>query len=182
VPLNVFGRHNLQNLEAARLALSALNIGPDTFYEGIASFAGTAKRLERIETLSGRIVYRDFAHAPSKVAASVHAVVERHAGENVAAILELHTFSSLSPAFVPHYCNTMAAAAIRAIVYDPETAARKAEHPLDDAQIREAFKDDSLTVLTSLEALRQFLAELSSDTVLLLMSSGNLMGLNVAEL
>ena len=182
VPLHIFGRHNLQNLEAARLALQALHMGSTTFYAGIATFTGTAKRLERIQTASGLILYRDFAHAPSKVAASVQAVVAQHPGQTVVAVLELHTFSSLSPTFVPLYRHTMAPAPLRAIVYDPETAARKAETPLDEAQIRAAFGDEDLVVLTSQEALRQYLAELATDVVVLLMSSGNLMGVDVAAL
>jgi len=180
--LKVFGKHNLQNMEAARTLANELGVDDNGFYAAMATFEGTAKRLETVQTKSGRTIYRDFAHAPSKVLASVAAVAEKHAGDPIAALFELHTFSSLKPDFIQLYKHSLNAIPIRAVLYDPEAAARKSDQPLSATTIQHAFQEDALSVLTTAEDARQWLAELPTDTVVLIMSSGNLMGLDINSL
>ena len=102
----IFGKHNMQNMEAARLVCNALNIENDVFYSAMESFKGAAKRLEILYKNDSGIVFRDFAHAPSKVQATVDAVKEQYPERKLIACLELHTFSSLNKTFIAHYKNT----------------------------------------------------------------------------
>ena len=108
IPLKIFGKHNLLNLEGARLICNQLGILDENFYEAMMSFSGASKRLEKVKRNDDVILYRDFAHAPSKVKASVEAFAEQFPAMNKVGFLELHTYSSLNPAFLPQYKNTLA--------------------------------------------------------------------------
>ena len=107
VPLKVFGRHNLLNLTAARLVCNALGISDEQFYEAIQTFAGASKRLELVKKTADCAVYKDFAHAPSKLRATISAMKEQYPARRLVACMELHTFSSLTAEFLKQYAGTM---------------------------------------------------------------------------
>ena len=107
IPLSVFGKHNLLNMEGAKLICQQLGIMEEEFYEAIMSFKGASKRLEKVERKDGGILYKDFAHAPSKVKATVAAFKEQFKQEKTYGFLELHTYSSLNPIFLEQYKGAM---------------------------------------------------------------------------
>ena len=74
MPLEIFGDHNLQNLAGAKWVCQHMGIDEEDFYEAIASFKGASKRLEKIAESSETVIYKDFAHSPSKVKATTEAV------------------------------------------------------------------------------------------------------------
>ena len=86
-------------MEGAKLICQQLGIMEEEFYEAIMSFKGASKRLEKVERKDGGILYKDFAHAPSKVKATVAAFKEQFKQEKTYGFLELHTYSSLNPIF-----------------------------------------------------------------------------------
>src|SRR5690606_15573772 len=90
IPLEIFGRHNLNNLEGARLICNQLGIMDEDFYEAIQSFKGASKRLELIKRTPEFVAYKDFAHAPSKVISTTNAVKEQFPNKRLMACLELH--------------------------------------------------------------------------------------------
>jgi len=183
VKLRVFGAHNIANMNAARLVCEQLGINEDDFAKSIASFSGAARRLEDLYVGENQAVYNDFAHAPSKVMASVKAVAELHADRNLVAVMELHTYSSLNKDFVPQYKGSLDAAEQAVVYYDPHTLKIKKLPALDEDFISKSFAHDNLMVFTDAEKLRSFLKEenwLNKD--LLLMSSGKLGGLDKTEI
>ncbi len=170
----IFGKHNMQNMEAARLVCNAINIANDVFYSAMESFKGAAKRLEIIYKNESAIVFRDFAHAPSKVQATIDAVKEQYPDKTLVACLELHTFSSLNKAFISHYKNTMNKADVRIVYYNPHTVELKKLPELMPDEVKHFFNDDSLHVINNSAQLAELLKMLKSvNTNFLLMSSGN---------
>lgn len=183
VPLQIFGKHNLQNLEGARTLAHLLGIVPADFYAAISDFEGAARRLEKWDSPAGTRIYRDFAHAPSKVKATVQAVLEHHPGEPVLALLELHTFSSLKPEFLPQYQRSMDGPEAAVLFYEPEVVERKKQRLLSDDELRHAFGRQDLKVIHTPEELAGFLeAESARYPVRLLMSSGSFGNLSKAAL
>ncbi|MEO6131483.1 MAG: Mur ligase family protein, partial [Saprospiraceae bacterium] len=91
-PLKVFGIHNMQNIGATYEVVRKLGLSEEEFFKGIQTFGGANKRLELLYTGKQLISYLDFAHAPSKVKATVNAVREKHPEAYIIACLELHTF------------------------------------------------------------------------------------------
>ncbi|MBQ7279293.1 MAG: peptidoglycan synthetase [Bacteroidales bacterium] len=179
VPLRVFGRHNLLNLTAARLACAELGVSEASFYEAISSFAGATKRLELVKTFGTTAVYKDFAHAPSKLRATIAAMREQYPCRRLVACMELHTFSSLNASFLAQYCGTMDKADVPMVYYSQHALQLKHLPDLDPQQVKAAFANDNVRVYTSSQ---QMVADLRSmtwdDTNLLMMSSGNFDGID----
>ncbi len=183
IPVRVFGRHNMSNLEGARLVCRELGLPEEDFYRAIPAFTGAARRLEKLGEGPDTAVYLDFAHAPSKVKATTEALSAQYPDRALTACLELHTFSSLNPAFLPQYRGSMAAAGEALVYFSPATVAHKKLPPLTPARVREAFDRKDLEVFTEVETLREHLGGRSwKGRNLLMMSSGHFGGLDVKEL
>lgn len=181
--LHVFGRHNLQNINAAKLVCNQLGITDIEFYKAISTFKGAAKRLQVLKSAPGCTVYLDFAHAPSKVKATVAALREQYPGRKLVACLELHTFSSLNSQFLGQYKDTLSSADKAAVFYSPDTLKNKQLPDISPNQVKEAFGCPAPEVFTqSLDFVRFLKANHYEDTNLLLMSSGNFRGIDIAAL
>jgi UDP-N-acetylmuramate: L-alanyl-gamma-D-glutamyl-meso-diaminopimelate ligase len=180
-PLEIFGNHNLQNLKAAQLATQTIGLSTKDFYRSIQSFTGASKRLQTLVQAENIISYLDFAHAPSKVKATVNAVREKHADAYIIACLELHTFSSLNPAFLPQYKDALAEADIKIVYYSPHTLEIKKLPDLSAGQLADFFNEPGLRIATTGDELEQLVLEAKTDvpTVLLWMSSGRFDGLDL---
>lgn len=180
LPIEVFGKHNLNNLAGAKWICQQMGIDEDDFYQAISTFKGASKRLEKLGESKSSVVFKDFAHSPSKVEATTKAVKEQFPAKKLVACLELHTYSSLNEAFLSHYQETLDVADVSAVFYSPESVAIKKLAPLSAEQIRTAFKNDKLQVFTDPGEFEQFLYQQEIDnTVFLLMSSGNYGGLDL---
>ncbi len=183
MPLEVFGRHNLSNLAGAKWICQQMGVDEADFYEAIASFRGASKRLELLGSGAGAAIYKDFAHSPSKVAATTRAVREQYPGRRLVACLELHTYSSLNADFLEGYRGSLDAADTALVFYIPESLQIKGLQPLAPDDIRAAFGREGLEVFTQTAALQEYLRQCPlDDTVLLLMSSGNYGGLDLDAL
>lgn len=183
VPLKIFGRHNLTNLNAARLACAAVGVRDEDFYKAIATFQGASKRLELVAQNDHCAVYKDFAHSPSKLKATVSAVREQFPDRHLVACMELHTFSSLTEQFLTQYQGAMTGADTAIVYYSPEAVALKKLPPLSEEGIFKAFGRDDLKVLNDSAVLEDMLLNINTDnTVFLLMSSGDFNGMDIAEL
>jgi UDP-N-acetylmuramate: L-alanyl-gamma-D-glutamyl-meso-diaminopimelate ligase len=182
-PIKLFGNHNFQNLSGAKEILKKIGITPEQFLEAIASFKGAAGRLEKIAENNTTVVYKDYAHSPSKVKATVKALKEAFPTRELVACLELHTYSSLNKGFLPQYKDSLKAAHTLAIYINPETSKAKAQEVLSEAEIRSAFGAASIQVFTESTKLETFLLLQSwKNKNLLIMSSGNLGDLNIQTL
>lgn len=183
VPLQVFGRHNLMNLEGARHVCHQLGIGDAAFYTAISTFRGAAKRLEKLAEHGRKVVFKDFAHSPSKLKATVEAVREQYPERRLVACMELHTFSSLSAEFLDQYAGSMDGADAAIVFYDPHAVQLKRLPAIPPERIHQAFGRKDLRVLTDpiavMGAVRDDMQEAS---VLLMMSSGNFGGIDLQAL
>jgi UDP-N-acetylmuramate: L-alanyl-gamma-D-glutamyl-meso-diaminopimelate ligase len=183
LPLEIFGKHNLQNLAGAKWMCQHMGIDEDDFYEAIASFKGASKRLEKIAENESTVIFKDFAHSPSKVKATTTAVKNQYSKRTVLACLELHTYSSLNAEFLSAYKGTLDNADIAVVFYSPDAVKIKQLDAVTEQQIAHAFERDDLIIYTNPQAFKEFLFEHNlQDTALLLMSSGNYGGLNFEAL
>ena len=183
MPIMIFGEHNLQNLAGAKWICQHMGIDEEDFYEAIASFKGASKRLEKIVETARTVVYKDFAHSPSKVMATTQAVKQQYPKRHVIACLELHTYSSLNSEFLLEYKSALDAADEAVVFFSPEAVENKRLNPISKEQIFNSFSRKDLTVFTHPEEFKSFLEGQSYDNkVLLLMSSGNYGGLDFDEI
>ena len=181
--LKVFGEHNLLNLHAAYLVAKELGVETAEFLRGMASFSGAARRLELLATSGSMNIYRDFAHAPSKVKATIGAVKTQFPNRRLIAVLELHTYSSLNEQFLSEYKGSLDPADEAVVFYSRHALELKRLPPLPEERVKEEFGKPGLAVIQDREELRAWLMRESFKNVnLLLMSSGNYDGLDVTAL
>lgn len=181
-PVHLFGRHNLQNISGALEVCRQLNISDKQFYTAISSFAGTAKRLQKIRENTHTTVFLDFAHSPSKLKATVDAVKNQFPGRQLVACMELHTFSSLNEDFLPLYKNSMDNAHVAYVYFNKHTIEHKKLKEITVEQVKEAFGNENIEVFTNSEELQNKLLQTNWENKnLLMMSSGNFSGINFME-
>ena len=182
LPIEVFGKHNLNNLAGAKWICQHMGIDETDFYEAIATFKGASKRLEKIAESKNSVAFKDFAHSPSKVEATTKAVKEQYANRTVVACLELHTYSSLNAEFLKEYKGALDAADVAVVFYSPHAVEIKKLKEVSHEQIATAFERDDLIIYTNPDDFKNFLFSQNFDNkALLLMSSGNYGGLNFDE-
>ena len=181
-PLMVFGHHNLLNLTAARLACRQVGVTDEQFDEAISTFEGASKRLELVKKSDSCAVYKDFAHAPSKLRATIHAMREQYPDRRLVACMELHTFSSLTQEFLQQYAHSMDEADVRYVYFSLHALQLKKLPPLDPEEVKKAFGGnvevftDSTAMVVKVKAIEW------KNANLLMMSSGNFDGIDFAQL
>lgn len=183
VAMQVFGKHNMQNLQAAMLACHCIGVAPDDFYREISTFTGASNRLEKICETEDSVAYKDFAHSPSKLKATINAVRERYPDKKLVAAMELHTFSSLMADFLPQYKGCMAEADVAYVYFNPKVIEHKRLTPITAEEVRAAFGTENVEVFTESLALQKAIKEAvtGKGVALLMMSSGTFDGVNVKE-
>ena len=186
VEMQVFGRHNMQNLQAAMLACHCIGVAPDDFYREISTFTGASNRLEKIAETADSVAFKDFAHSPSKLKATINAVREKYPEKKLVACMELHTFSSLMADFLPQYKGCMSEADVAYVYFNPKVIEHKKLTPITKNDVRDAFGTKNVEVFTESEALkeaisRQLSAISRQGVALLMMSSGTFDGIDVKE-
>lgn len=182
IPLKVFGNHNLQNMMGAKLMLNQIGVTDSDFYGAIKSFKGAAKRLELIAENETCTAYKDFAHSPSKLKATVAAVKEQFPKRKLIACMELHTFSSLKKDFLPQYKECMAEADEAFVYFSPDVVKHKRLEPISAELVKEAFGTNNVTVFTDSDAIVAAIKAQEWDYAnLLLMSSGNFHGVDLNQ-
>lgn len=183
VPVKIFGEHNMQNLSAAREVCSAIGVSDDDFYNSIMSFEGTSRRLQKLKETGNSLVYLDFAHSPSKVKATVEAVVSRYPGREVIVCLELHTYSSLSADFLPLYKGTLAQATMAFVYFNPHAIELKKLKHLSKKVVRDAFGGENIRVYDDSGEMFSFIKSQNYPCpVYLFMSSGDFDGFDINTL
>lgn len=183
IEIKVFGKHNMENIAAAKSVCSFLGVTNTQFYKAITTFSGAAKRMQRLSSNDTVDVFVDFAHAPSKVKATVKALKEAYPDRKLMACLELHTFSSLSKAFLDEYNGALNDSDFPVIFYAPHTIELKKLPPLDSNFVKQKFGNTNIKVFNNPKDLHQYILKhpwYSSN--LLFMSSGNFAGLDLGEI
>lgn len=183
VPIRLFGYHNMQNISAALQVCKRIGVVEKDFYEAVKSFTGASKRLESIGKNEHTAVFKDFAHAPSKLQATTRAVKQQFPERTLVACMELHTYSSLNKNFIGQYQDALQDADIGIVYYNPEVSKHKKLEMLTDEDVKQAFNQPDLMVFNNNEQLLSYLRGIDwKDKNLLMMSSGTFGGVNLDAL
>ncbi len=189
VKVSVFGRHNLLNMQAAIDVCMTLGVPEKNCYDAIASFGGAARRLEKVKEEKNLLVYRDFAHAPSKLRATLNAVREAYPAHHLVACFELHTFSSLNEQFLSEYAHSMDAADDAIVYFSHHALDLKGLPHLDTDTVKKYFARNDIHITDEKQQLEEMVKKIVSDKTkansseerpvfLLLMSSGTFDGID----
>lgn len=178
--MKIFGKHNMENLQAAALACQEIGVASDDFYKALSSFTGASNRLELIDEYEENVAYKDFAHSPSKLRATVNAVREHYPHKTLVAAMELHTFSSLMADFLPQYDRCMESADVALVYFNPKVIEHKKLSPISPEAVRNAFGTENVEVFTDSFLLQERLKQMTyTNNVLLMMTSGTFDGIDI---
>ncbi|MBQ6754168.1 MAG: Mur ligase family protein [Bacteroidales bacterium] len=178
--IQVFGKHNLMNMYAAMLATEKVGISNEDFLVSMQSFKGASKRLELVKKTDSVSVYKDFAHSPSKLKATIEAVKDWFPNRKLVACMELHTFSSLTSEFLQQYKGTMDKADVSMVYYNKHAIELKRLPDLNKQDVYEAFNKQDLKVYTDVKDMLTDLHKIEmKDVCILMMSSGNFDGIDL---
>lgn len=180
--LQIFGQHNLQNLMGAMNVGREMGIEPHDFLTAIKTFTGAGKRLQKVKEKNDFVMFKDFAHSPSKLKATTKAVKEQYADRTVVACMELHTFSSLKKEFLPHYKDAMKMADHAVVYYSPEVVKHKNLEPITPELVSKGFGGNVHVMNETSEVLNFIRSRKWKNSVLLMMSSGNFDGIDYDQL
>jgi UDP-N-acetylmuramate: L-alanyl-gamma-D-glutamyl-meso-diaminopimelate ligase len=179
MPIEVFGKHNLNNLVGAKWICQQMGVDEADFFEAISTFKGASKRLEKIAEANNKVAFKDFAHSPSKVKATTQAVKEQYPERKLLACLELHTYSSLNAGFLEEYQGALDAADEAIVFYSPDAVKIKGLDEVTAEQIFQSFQRQDIQIFTDARSFQDYLfAQDFENSTLLLMSSGNYGGLD----
>lgn len=182
-PIKIFGSHNYQNIAGAKEVLKRIGVTDEQFFQAIQTFEGASGRLEVTKENGLTTIYKDFAHAPSKVKATVKAVKEIHPSRDLFACVELHTFSSLNKKFLPQYKDSLKNAQIPVVYFNPDKVKAKKLEPITESDIKSAFANQNIHVFDNSDNLQKFILEQNwKNKNLLMMSSGNFGGIDIGKL
>jgi UDP-N-acetylmuramate: L-alanyl-gamma-D-glutamyl-meso-diaminopimelate ligase len=180
VALDVFGKHNLMNMAAALNVCEQLDISKDEFIHAIKSFKGAARRLEKIGENTKIKVYKDFAHSPSKVKATIKSINEQFTNTKTIALLELHTFSSLNANFLEEYNGAMDGVSEAIVYFNPKVIAHKKLSEISIDQVKQSFQREDLQIFIDTDAIKSLvLKQFHEAHVIVFMTSGNFDGLDL---
>lgn len=178
--IQVFGKHNLMNMYAAMLAVEKIGINNEDFLESMQTFKGASKRLELVKKTDNVSVFKDFAHSPSKLKATIEAVKDWFPNRKLVACMELHTFSSLTSEFLKQYKGTMDKADVSMVYYNKHAIELKRLPDLNKEEVFKAFAKEDLKVYTDVKDMLADLKKIEmKDTCILMMSSGNFDGIDL---
>ncbi len=90
VELKVPGRHNVLNALAAAAAGLLFGVSFEAVARGLAAFSGTGRRFEPVGRYKGALVFDDYAHHPTELAATLRAA--RGLGRRVRAVFQPHRY------------------------------------------------------------------------------------------
>jgi UDP-N-acetylmuramate: L-alanyl-gamma-D-glutamyl-meso-diaminopimelate ligase len=181
-PLLIFGPHNLQNLMGAMNLAASIGITNSDFLLAMADFTGAGKRLQKVIERPDFVLFKDFAHSPSKLKATTAAVKHQYPHRKVVACMELHTFSSLKKEFLPHYENAMIAADEALVYFNPEVVHHKKLEPISIQQVSDGFGGGVDVKNKTADVLSFIRSQKWNNAVLLMMSSGNFDGIDYDQL
>jgi UDP-N-acetylmuramate: L-alanyl-gamma-D-glutamyl-meso-diaminopimelate ligase len=181
-PLQIFGDHNLQNLMGAMLVSEQMGINTHDFLTAMSDFTGAGKRLQKVVDNGSFVMFKDFAHSPSKLKATTAAVKQQYSSKKLIACMELHTFSSLKKEFLPHYQDAMRAADFSLVYFNPQVVAHKKLELLSKEEVLQGFGGGVFVANETQEVLDFISSKIQEDCVLLMMSSGNFDGINFETL
>ena len=174
LPLEIFGRHNLSNLMGAKWICQQMGVDEDDFFQAISCFKGASNRLEKVYSKNNSFIFKDFAHSPSKVEATVNAIKDQFDKHKIIACFELHTFSSLNSNFLNEYKDTLNNADIPIVYFSKKTLESKKMNNIEFSDIVKAFNNNGLIVFDDSSKFKDYLNSLNfKNSVLLMMSSGN---------
>jgi len=176
---SLLGEHNIENIVGVGAYLLERGLVADeALARAVASFAGIRRRLDRLTARSRVPVIEGFGSSYEKARSAIEAMLLHYPGRPLVVVFEPHAFSWRSRDALAWY-DTVFAGAARVLMAPPPTHGAETHHQSSHGEIlaRTAAAGVAVEGVTSADDAIQALSGLTGDEVVLLLSSGPLLGL-----
>jgi UDP-N-acetylmuramate: L-alanyl-gamma-D-glutamyl-meso-diaminopimelate ligase len=176
---SLLGEHNIENIVGvAAYLLERGLVGEAALARAVASFAGIRRRLDRLTARSAVPLIEGFGSSYEKARSAIEAMLLHYPERPLVVVFEPHTFSWRSRDALAWY-DTVFQGVARVLMVPPPTHGADSHHQSTHAEIlaRTAATGVPVQGVTTAEAAIGALSTLRGDEVVLLLSSGPLLGL-----
>ncbi len=92
--MRVMGDHNALNALGALIVCLEVGVSLEKIRDGLSTFRGTKRRQEfKGKMKNGADVYDDYAHHPTEIKKTLHALRQRYTKEEIVCVFQPHTFT-----------------------------------------------------------------------------------------
>lgn len=175
----LLGAHNVENVVGvAAYLLERGLISEAALVAGLASFAGIRRRLDRLTAASRIPVIEGFGSSYEKAHSAIGAMRLHYPERPLIVVFEPHTFSWRSRDALPWY-DTVFEGASRVLICPPPVHGAGSHHQSTHEEILARTRAAGVPVegVADAQAAMDALSHLKGDEVVLLLSSGPLLGL-----
>lgn len=176
----LLGSHNVQNIVGvAALLLTRELVTPEELGTAIEAFSGVRRRLNKITTSSKVPAYEGFGSSYEKARAAIEAIKLHYPNKKQVVLFEPHTFSWRNRDALEWY-DTVFKDVAEVLVFEPATQGAETHKQLTQQEIVERTIASGVPTqgVHDEESVRDALkSALSNDSVLLVLTSGNLHGI-----
>jgi UDP-N-acetylmuramate: L-alanyl-gamma-D-glutamyl-meso-diaminopimelate ligase len=181
IPLatTLLGEHNIENIVGVGAYLLERGLVTEAqFAAAIGSFQGIRRRLDRLTKASRVPIVEGFGSSYEKARSAIEAMRLHYPTRPLTVVFEPHTFSWRNREALPWY-DTVFAGAAKVLVIPPPThgAATHEQSSFEEILARTAATGVTVEGVRTAEEATAALSRLSGDEVVLLLSSGPLLGL-----
>tara|TARA_Y100000310_G_scaffold344721_1_gene459026 strand:+ start:1901 stop:3199 length:1299 start_codon:yes stop_codon:yes gene_type:complete len=176
IDLKVLGSFNIQNAKAAATVGYFLQVDKDDIFGGLESFNGTWRRQEyKGKTKKGALIYDDYAHHPTEVAATIRAFKKEYPKKVIIAVFQPHLYSRTKQ-FLSDFVTALSIA--DRILLLPIYAAREKDNNDINSKMLEtaiAKVNEKVESFSSLDCIKEHLEEYANENdIILLMGAGDI--------
>jgi UDP-N-acetylmuramate: L-alanyl-gamma-D-glutamyl-meso-diaminopimelate ligase len=175
----LLGAHNIENIVGVSAYLLERGlVGETALQASVASFAGIRRRLDRLTTRSAVPVIEGFGSSYEKARSAIEALLLHYPHRPLTVVFEPHTFSWRSADALAWY-DTVFQGAARVLIAPPPTHGAASHHQssFEDIVARTAAAGIPVEGVRTADEVIGALSGLDGDEVVLLLSSGPLLGL-----
>jgi UDP-N-acetylmuramate: L-alanyl-gamma-D-glutamyl-meso-diaminopimelate ligase len=175
----LLGEHNIENIVGvAAYLLERGLVSEEALARAVATFAGIRRRLDRLTGPSGIPVIEGFGSSYEKARSAIEAMLLHYPTRPLTVVFEPHTFSWRNRDALPWYDTVFAGAAKVLIVPPPGHGAESHnQSSFDEILARASATGIPVQGVSTAEEATGALSTLAGDEVVLLLSSGPLLGL-----
>lgn len=173
VELSVLGRHNVLNSLAAIAATYVNNIQIEDAIIGLKNYKGVERRLEEKGYYKGTKIMDDYAHHPTEIKSSIHAIKNACKGK-LYTIFQPHTYTR-TKLLLDAFANSFDESDV-IIITDIYAAREKDYGDIHSKTLRDAISDhrDNAFYISGFEDIVKFIKEnIKKDDVVVTMGAGD---------
>jgi len=172
--IQLIGEHNVLNALSAIVAGLELGIDFKTAAKGANGFGGIKRRIEKTAVVGGITIINDYAHHPTKIAATMSALqkIKTKTGR-IIAIFQPHTYSR-TKSFAKDFAEALENGSDFVLMTEIYAAREKQIEGISEKSIAKFFKNENSKIVAKENVVKECAKIAKSGDIVVIMSAGDL--------